>query len=134
MAAATPFAPLPPAKPAGPPAPALLPRNVPSTTLPPLVAETSSVPAIVTLAVARSVTGVFAALRVKRTMTPDGMLMVVKLKTPFAGSVSVVLVVGVKATSAPLLPLLIVCASAGAVSELAQTGGRGGEERWVDVD
>ena len=55
----------------------------------------------------------FAALRVKRTMTPDGMLMVVKLKTPFAGSVSVVLVVGVKAPSAPLLPLLNVCASAG---------------------
>jgi hypothetical protein len=70
-------------------------------------------PAIVTLPLARSVTGVFVALRVNLTVTPTGMLIVVKLNTPLGGSVSVVVVVGLKAPSAPVLPLLNVCARAG---------------------
>jgi hypothetical protein len=70
------------------------------------------VPAMTTLPVASNVIGVFAALRVKTTVTPAGMLMVVKLNTPSGGSASVVLVVGLKAPSAPVLPLLNVCASA----------------------
>jgi hypothetical protein len=111
MVDATPFAPLPPSKPPGPPIPALLPRNVPSTTLPPLVAETSIVPAMLTLPVASIVTGVFATLRTKRTVTPEGIVTLVKLKMPFGGGVSVTFAVGVNAPSAPVLPLLKVCAT-----------------------
>jgi hypothetical protein len=67
------------------------------------------VPAMVTLPVASIVTGVLAALRVKVTVTPAGMLIVVKLNAPSGGSVSVVLLVGLNAPSAPVLPLLKVC-------------------------
>jgi hypothetical protein len=67
---------------------------------------------MVTLPVASIVTGVLAALRVKLTVTPAGMLIVVKLNTPSGGSVSVVLVDGLNAPSAPVLPLLKVCAKA----------------------
>ena len=58
---------------------------------------------------------VFAALRVNRTVIPDGMLTVVKLKRPVAGRASVVFVVGLNAPSAPVLELLNVCACAGPV-------------------
>jgi hypothetical protein len=71
------------------------------------------VPAIVTLPLASIVTGVLVAFRVKVTVTPAGMLMVVKLKTPDAGSASVVFVVGLNAPSAPVLPLLNVWANTG---------------------
>jgi hypothetical protein len=67
---------------------------------------------MVTLPVASIVTGVLAAFRVKVTVTPAGMLIVVKLNTPSGGSVSVVFVVGLNAPSAPVLPLLKVCAKA----------------------
>jgi hypothetical protein len=67
---------------------------------------------MVTLPLARIVTGVLAALRANLTMTPAGMLIVVKLKTPLGGSASVVLVVGLNAPSAPVLTLLKVCANA----------------------
>src|SRR5262249_11381017 len=113
IAEATPFAPLPPSKPPGPPMPALLPRNVPLTTLPPLVAETSTVPAMVMLPVARIVTGVFAALRVNRTVTPEGIVTFVKLKTPLGGTASVTFAGGANTPSAPVLPLLNVCADTG---------------------
>ena len=95
--------------------PALLPRNVPPTTLPPLVAEMSMVPAMLTFPVARNATAVLAALRVNRTVTPDGTVTVVKLKRPVAGRASVVFVVGLNAPSAPVLPLLNVCARTGPV-------------------
>jgi hypothetical protein len=65
---------------------------------------------MVTLPVARRMTGVLAAFRVKVTVTPEGILMVVKLKTPFGGRASVVLLEGLKAPSAPVLPLLKVWA------------------------
>jgi hypothetical protein len=67
---------------------------------------------MVTLPVANIVTGVLVAFLVKVTVTPAGMLMVVKLNTPDGGSVSVVLVVGLNAPSTPVLPLLNVWASA----------------------
>jgi hypothetical protein len=70
------------------------------------------VPAMVTLPLASSVTGVLDALRVKVTVTPAGMLMVVKLNTPDGGSASVAFVVGLNGPSAPVLPLLNVCADA----------------------
>lgn len=73
---------------------------------------------MVTLPVASSVTGVLAAFRVNVTMTLAGMLIVVKLKTPFGDSANVVLVVGLNAPSAPVLPLLNVCASAGPVLQM----------------
>jgi hypothetical protein len=98
-----PFAPAPPSKPPGPPAPALVARDVAlMLPLPPGPPLTSSTPAIVTLLVASSVTGVLAALRVKRTVTPAGMVIVVKLNTPEGGSVSVVLEAGAKGPSAPV--------------------------------
>ncbi|MBI2216854.1 MAG: hypothetical protein HYU51_06105 [Candidatus Rokubacteria bacterium] len=46
--------------------------------MPPGEPLTSIVPAITTSPVASSVTGVFAALRTKRTVTPDGIVIVVK--------------------------------------------------------
>src|SRR3989338_7929288 len=55
---------------------------------------------------------VFAVLRVKRTAPPAGIVTVVKWKTPSGGSVSVTLLVGAKGPSAPVLPLLNVCARA----------------------
>jgi len=64
------------------------------------------VPATVTVPVASIVTGVLAAFLAKVTVTPVGILIVVKLKTPFGGSVKVVLAVGAKGPSAPVLPLL----------------------------
>jgi hypothetical protein len=76
------------------------------------------VPAMVTLPLASSVTGVLAALRVNRTVTPAGMLIVVKLNTPSSGNVSVVLVVGSNAPSAPVLPLLNVWANAEPVPQM----------------
>jgi hypothetical protein len=73
---------------------------------------TSIVPAIVTSPVAKIVTGVFVAFRVNRTVTPAGILTVVKLKAPLGGSVSVVVEGGLKAPSAPVLPLVKVWAMA----------------------
>src|SRR5437899_4874608 len=68
------------------------------------------------------VTGVFAALRVKRRITPPGMFTVVKLKTPVAGSVSVRFADGFSAPSAPVLPLLNwACAGCDASTTLATT-------------
>jgi hypothetical protein len=58
--------------------------------------------------VASIVTDVFAAFGVNVTVTPAGMVMVVKLKIPLAGTVKVVLAEGAKAPSAPVLPLLKV--------------------------
>src|SRR2546425_2580646 len=70
------------------------------------------------------VTGVFAALRVKRRTTPPGMFTVVKLKTPVAGSVSVRFVDGLSAPSAPVLPLLNwACAGCDASTTLATASG-----------
>jgi hypothetical protein len=73
----------------------------------------------VTVPVAKRITGVLAAFLVKVTVTPVGTLMVVKLKTPLGGSVRVVLLVGLKGPSAPVLPLLNVWAPVrgGAASE-----------------
>jgi hypothetical protein len=68
----------------------------------------SMVPAIVTSPLASMVTGVLVALRVNRTVTPAGILIVVKLNTPLGGSASVVFAVGFNAPSAPVLPLLKV--------------------------
>jgi hypothetical protein len=75
---------------------------------PPFAPLTSIVPAIVTSPVARSVTGVLALFRVTVTVTPAGTFTVVKLKMPSGGSASVVVAVGAKAPSAPVLPLLKV--------------------------
>jgi len=95
------------AAPPGPPAPPLKPPGPPDPPNPTVPAEPdiSIVPEIVTLPLARIVTGVFRELRPKRMVTPDGMLMVVKLKTPLSGSSSVWLSVGLKAPSAPVEPL-----------------------------
>src|SRR5215213_3955940 len=73
--------PVPPLKPPGPPAP-------PNPTVP-TAPDMSIAPEIVTLPLARIVTGVFRALREKRIVTPEGMLMVVKLKTPLSGRIKV---------------------------------------------
>jgi hypothetical protein len=70
----------------------------------------SMIPAIVTLPLASSVTDVFATLRANRTVTPEGMLTVVKLKTPLGGRFTVTLPVGLNGPSAPVLPLLNVWA------------------------
>lgn len=89
----------------------------PIITAPPGEPLTSMVPAIVTSPLASMVTGVLAAFRVNVTVTPAGMLIVVKLSTPVEGS-GIVTVhgvgvqVGAKAPSAPVLPLLNVCAIA----------------------
>jgi hypothetical protein len=48
------------------------------------------------------------------TVTPEGIVTDVKLKMPLRGSVSVVLTVGVKAPSAPVLPLMKADATPGA--------------------
>ena len=48
----------------------------------------------------------FATLGMNLTVTPLGMLIVVKLSTPAGGSVKVLSVVGLNAPSAPVLPLL----------------------------
>jgi hypothetical protein len=91
----------------------LLPTTVdPKRAGPPLDPSMLILPAMVTLPVASIVTGVLAALRVKVTVTPAGMLIVVKLNAPSGGSVSVVLLVGLNAPSAPVLPLLKVCPKA----------------------
>src|SRR5262249_51059722 len=105
-----PFAPFPPGNPPGPGAPPLSPRNVEWITLPPGEPLMSMTPAIVTFPEARSVTGVFVALRVKLTVTPTGILMVVRLKIPLGGMATLVFAVGLNAPSAPVLPLLNVCA------------------------
>lgn len=52
------------------------------------------------------VTGVLVPLFWKRTLTPEGIETVVKLKMPLGGNASVVSCVGEKAPSAPVLPLL----------------------------
>jgi len=109
---AIPFEPLPPLNPPGPPLPPLGARSVWLEPVPPGEPLTSIVPAIVTSPLARIVTGVFAAFFVKRTVTLDGILTVVKLKTPEGGSVRVVVAVGLNGPSAPVLPLLKVCAIA----------------------
>lgn len=76
----------------------------------PIVPLTLIVPATVTVPLANIITGVFAAFFTKLTVTPEGILTVVKLKTPLGGKVNVVLAVGAKAPSAPVLPLLKVWA------------------------
>jgi hypothetical protein len=70
------------------------------------------VPAMVTSPVARRVAGVLLAFRVTVTVTPAGIVMVVKLKTSLGGRASVVLLVGLKGPSTPVLPLVNPCASA----------------------
>jgi hypothetical protein len=77
---------------------------------------TSRVPLRVTVPVARRIAGVLAAFRVKVTVTFVGMLIVVKLKTPLGGKGTVTvqgvgLQVGLKGPSAPVLPLLKLCAA-----------------------
>jgi hypothetical protein len=67
---------------------------------------TEIVPLITTSPEAKRVTGVLVAFGVKVTVTPEGMLIVVKLNTPEGGTCNVVLAVGAKAPSAPVLPLL----------------------------
>jgi hypothetical protein len=79
---------------------------------PPVAPLTLSVPAIVTSPVARIVTGVLALFGVTVTVTPAGTFIVVKLKTPVGGSASVVVAVGAKGPSSPVLPLLKVWAAA----------------------
>jgi hypothetical protein len=71
------------------------------------------VPLMVTLPVARRIAGVFAAFRVKVTVTPEGILTVVKLNTPVGGRARMVLLAGLNGPSAPVLPLLNVCPSVG---------------------
>jgi hypothetical protein len=51
------------------------------------------------------------AFRVRVTVTPMGMLIVVKFKTPLGGKASALLAVGLNAPSAPVLPLEKVWAS-----------------------
>ena len=53
------------------------------------VAETSMTPLIITSPVAAKYTWVFAALRLNFTVTPSGMLIVVKLKIPSEGKSTV---------------------------------------------
>src|SRR5437899_6635026 len=96
--------PFPPANPPGPPAPpGLISGPVNPDGMPPAPFRLI-VPAMATSPVANIVTGVLVLFWVKVTVTPDGMLTVVKLKTPLGGSVTVVLAVGTKAPSAPVLP------------------------------
>jgi hypothetical protein len=70
----------------------------------------SIVPATTTSPEASIVTGVLALLGANRTVTPTGIFTVVKLKTPLAGTVKVISLVGAKAPSTPLLPLLKIWA------------------------
>jgi hypothetical protein len=79
---------------------------------PPSPPLTLSVPLIVTSPVARIVTGVFAAFFEKVTVTPAGIVTVVKLNTPLGGSVRVVFAAGANAPSAPVLPLTNTWAAA----------------------
>jgi hypothetical protein len=67
---------------------------------------------MITSPVARIVTGVLAELRAKVITTPPGIVTVVKLNTPLAGTCMVWLVAGENAPSVPVEPLLN-CASAG---------------------
>ena len=77
---------------------------------------------MVTLPLARIVTGVFVAFRVTFTVAKGGMLTLVKLNTPLGGRASVVVPFGgVNAPSAPVLPLLNVWASAGETASTAAT-------------
>jgi hypothetical protein len=62
-------------------------------------------PATVTSPVASIVTGVFSAFFLNVTVTPEGILIVVKLKIPLSGICSTVLAVGANSPSAPVLPL-----------------------------
>jgi len=71
------------------------------------------VPAIVTSPEASIVTGVLVVFGVKVTVTPTGIVMVVKLNLPLGGTAKAVLLVGEKAPSAPLLPLSKRAARAG---------------------
>jgi hypothetical protein len=81
-------------------------------------------PVMVTSPDASNVTGEFIVLRVTLTVTPVGMFMVVKFSTPDAGSVRVVVTVGLKAPSAPVLPLLNVCPkAAGPVIDTSNSAG-----------
>ena len=65
-------------------------------------------------------TGVLAAFRANVTVTPAGIVTVVKLKTPLGGSGTVVLAVGANTPSAPVLPLLNVCADTGHAHRIAR--------------
>ena len=67
-------------------------------TVPPF---TLIVPAMVTPNVVRIITGVLLAFGVKVTVTPAGILTVVKLKTPLAGTCNTVFAVGLKAHPSP---------------------------------
>ena len=74
-------------------------------------------PAIVTLPLARITTGVFVVFFVNVTVTPLGILTVVKLKIPLGGNCSVVFTVGLNAPSASVLPLSN--ANTGEITKLA---------------
>jgi hypothetical protein len=67
---------------------------------------TSILPAMVTFPVASMYTGVLLAFLAKETVTPKGMLIVVKLNMPLAGICKTVSMVGASEPSLPLLPLL----------------------------
>jgi len=60
---------------------------------------------MVTLPLAKIVTGVLVVFFLNVTVTPEGIFTEVKLKIPLGGNCSWVLTVGLKAPSAPVLPL-----------------------------
>src|SRR5687768_7149419 len=131
-----PFDPAPPAKPPGPGTPPLPNSCAPEPPGPPLPALTSMRPATTTLPVASSEIGGWRtpASVANETVTPAGMWMVVKLKTPSAGIGSCTLAVGANAPSAPVLPLLKVCAVAtqGATRTPRNTNSRQTGARRID--
>src|SRR5260221_9626995 len=98
--------PRPPSIPRGPLTPAVRALPPPAEPLPgELPPLTSSRPPMTTSPVARMTTGVLAVFLRNATVTPTGMLTEVKLKIPLGGRVTVVLTAGLKAPSAPVLPL-----------------------------
>src|SRR5205809_3458699 len=95
VADTTAAAPPPPSKPPGPPAPPLLEATLLAILEgPPSAPRRSRIPAMVTLPLARIVTGVFVAFRVTFTVAKGGMLTLVKLNTPLGGRASVVVPFG----------------------------------------
>jgi hypothetical protein len=82
-----------------------------------------------TAPVARRITGVLAAFRVNFTVTPWGITTVVALNTPLGGSGTVTVQgvgvhVGLNGPSAPVLPLLKVCAAAGVPARMTRATAR----------
>jgi hypothetical protein len=75
---------------------------------------------MVTFPLASQTTGVFVAFFLKVTVTPAGMLTVVKLNTPLGGNSNSVLTVGLNAPSAPVLPLLNANAKPGEIQTLTK--------------